>query len=1048
MKKLFLTLCIVLTSLSAFADKGTIVLRTPQEYQIMYISANGKWATGVYYDYSYNPYAFRWNLESGKIELLSSLEVSVPSGISDDGVVIGQFSSTEITGNGAPVSAVGYYDNKWHTLPFVGTFIGGSEMGQSLGGGISGGISPDGKWMAGSLNSNGALHPVVWHNGEFYKNLWDGCYGVPYCISPDGQSVAGWKYIEKGAMATRYAAVWRDLSKNAEILSDYGAPWCTGQMFSADGKKLLLWGGITAGSATKNPEVTAIYDMATHKTSLLETITEQPFQEDFNSIANDGTILGFEQYNGQRATIYKDGKGYWATDYLKDKGIWDFYNDPNVLYVLDNPEIPAIPQVIRGLGISADAKAMGFFCYEPNGYYQSCVVLTDQELTHRAPCGAEAKQFDGMNMVRVSWLKPLVNAENVDKYVIYRNGVKIAECTTDNLVYFDSEVSSGTTYEYTVSAIYKDATESDKCAVASVSLKEKEIQTPYALVARQNGFNNATFMWTAPRTNKVVKTYYDAEIDDIFGFGAYNMSFELAVRYDKNDFKLYEGTKIEGVSFYPMSTQMGWKATVYEYDEATDKYTVIKEEKITQDLVLNELNTVTFKEPITIDAKKDIVVGITATVSDLTASNNVIGMTYGKCIPGKTDLLRLTIEPKLYSFYELRQEDATTNECTWAINLIIDNDAVSADADKVSGYNIYADGALVKNVAEEYAKVESLSEGKHTLGVEAVYADGSKSNVQNTDVNVDIDANKFGVNFIRYDATDASKVKFSWVAPQDNDRSFVAYCSETPSKQEIRGNKEENYALQALAIYEPSKLRPYVGTQIKSFRFYPTCDAEFTLALILNDNIIAYEEVMDYTLNQWNEVELEEPISILPGLTYQLVLDCYDTTPEKSPIGIDNTSPFTDIADLVTTDGQSFQTLSYYGIYGNFMMGLVTESTESTPLPIAGYNVYVDGELKTQTPITVNSFEYDMTGAEGKHNVNVEVVFDGTSKIGKGAVNDFYIGANAIQEVTAGKKNTNNRYYDIAGRRINKPSSTPGMFIDAQKKQKTITSGHQPLNIR
>lgn len=1044
MKKFFLTLCIVLTSLSAFAEKGTLVLRTPKEYQIMYISANGKWATGVYYDYSYNPYAFRWNLESGKIEMLSSLEVSVPAGISDDGVVIGQFSSTEITSNGSAVSAVGYFDTKWHTLPFVGSFKGGSEMGQSLGGGMPGGITPDGKWMTGALNSDGALHPVVWHNGEFYKDLYDGCYGRPNCISPDGQSISGWKYVEKGAMATRYAAIWRNFSKDAEILSEYGAPWCTGQMFTPDGKKLLLWGGITAGSATKNPEVTAIYDMDTHKLSTLETITSQPFQEDFNSIANDGTILGFEQDGHHRATIYKDGKGYWAIDYLKDNGIWDFYQDKNVL---NNPEIAPYPMIDRAIGISADAKAMGFFYYEPGGYYQSCVLLLDQELTHRAPCGIEAKQFDGANMVQVKWQKPLVNAENVDKYVIYRNGAKVGESSVSDLVYFDKEVSSGNTYEYSVSAIYKDAAESDKCDAAKVSLKEKEVQAPYALLARQNGFNNATFLWTAPRTNKIVKSYYDAETDEIFGFGAAMYSFELAVRYDKNDFKFYEGKKIEGVSFYPMSTQMGWKATVYEYDEATDKYTVIKEEKITQDLVLGELNTVNFKEPITITANKDIVVGITATVSELTASNSVIGMTYGKCVPGKTDLLRLATEPKLYSFYELRQEDAMTNECTWAINLIIDNDAVSADADKVSGYNIFADGTLVSNVTTEYAKVNGLSEGKHTLGVEAVYADGSKANVQNTDVNVEIDANKFGVNFIRYDATDASKVKFSWVAPQDNDRSFVAYCSETASKQKIRGNKEENYALQALVSYEPKKLRPYVGTQIKSFRFYPTCDAEFTFALILNDNIIAYEEVMDYTLNQWNEIELEEPITILPGLSYQLVLDCYDTTPEESPIGIDSEAPFTDIADLVTTDGESFQTLSYYGIYGNFMIGLVTESTESTPLPIAGYNVFVDGELKTPTPITENSFEYDMTGAEGKHDVNVEVVFDGTSKIGKGAVNNFYIGANGIQEVTAAGKKSNSRYYDVAGHRINKPSA-PSLFIDAQKKQKSINSGHQPLSVR
>ncbi len=1048
MKKLFLTLCIVLTSLSAFADKGTIVLRTPQEYQIMYISANGKWATGVYYDYSYNPYAFRWNLESGKIEMLSALEVSIPSGISDNGVVAGKFSSTEITPNGSPVQTPGYYDTKWHTLPIIGTFTGGSELGQSLGGGMTGGISPDGRWMAGSMNTNGSLRPVVWKDGEFYKDLSDGCYGVPYCISPDGQDVAGWKYTEKGAMATRYAAIWRNLSKDAEILSEYGAPWCTGQMFSPDGKKLLLWGGITEGSATKNPEVTAIYDMATHKTSLLETITAQPFQEDFNSIANDGTILGFEQNDGQRATIYKNGKGYWAIDYLKENGIWDFYNDPNILYVHGDPEIPEYPMVLRGLGISADAKVMGFFYHEPAGYYQSCVLLTDQEITHRAPCGVEAKQFDGMNMVRVSWLKPLVNAENVEKYVIYRNGTKVGENTADNLVFFDSEVSSGNTYDYTVSAIYKDAAESDKCDPAAATLKDKEVQTPYSLIARQNGFNNATLLWNTPRSNKVVKTYYDAEIDDVFGFGAASYSFELAVRYDKSDFKLYEGKKIEGVSFYPMSTQMGWKATVYEYDEATDKYTVIKEEKITQDLTLCELNTVKFKEPITIDAKKDIVVGITATVSELTASNNVIGMTYGKCIPGKTDLLRLTTEPKLYSYYDYGQEGGMTVECTWAINLIIDNGTVSDDADKVTGYNIFADGALVKNVANEYAKVDNLSEGKHTLGVEAVYADGSKANVQSTDVDVNINAQNFAVNNVDVKAKGAN-VALSWEAPHDKDQNFVAYCSEKPSRQAVKGNKEENYALQALVEFEPKKLRPYVGNKITKFRFYPTCDAEFTFYLFLNGNPIAYEEIMDYKLNQWNEVELEEPIEIISGLTYELMLDCYDTTPEKSPIGVDGESPYTNVSDLVSTNGVNFSSLTEAAVYGNWMIALITEAEEESALPIAGYNVYVDGKQNNASLIPETSYEIEGLN-DGDHVVSVEVAFDGTSKTAKGANNWFtlkegFVGIN--NAATDAQKQRSSRYYDLAGRRINKPS-VPSLFINGQKKQKTITSGHKPLSVR
>lgn len=1010
----------------------------------MYISANGKWATGVYYDYSYNPFAFRWSLESGKIELLSTLDSSFPSGISDNGVVAANFSSHDISPNGAGVDSPGWYDTRWHTLPLNGKFINISNMGTSMGGGISGGISPDGQWMAASSCINGELHPVVWKNGVFYKDYYDGYTGVPTCISSDGQSVAGWKYQAKKE-GTRFACVWRD-SKDAEILSNYGAPWCSGQMFSADGKKLVLWGGYASLDENSESDIKALYDMDTHTVSTLRCITHNPFGEDFSSISNDGTILGYEApASGQsRATIYKEGKGYFAVDYLRDNNIWDFTKDENIL---NDPTIDDYPMVIRAMGISADSKAMGFFHYEPEGYYQSTVLLLDQELTHRAPCGLQAKQFDGSKVTRISWEKPLTNAANVEKYVVYRNGVKIGECAASQLVYFDSALSNGS-YDYSVTAIYNDAAESEKCDPATATIKDKEMQTPYSVIARQNGFNNASMMWNAPRTNKIVKTYYDAEVDDVYGFGASAYSFELAVRYDKEDFKFYEGNKIEGVSFYPMSSQLGWKATIYEYDAATDSYTTIKEEKITQELVLGKLNTVTFAEPITINTQKDVVVGISATVSELTASNSVIGMVYGKCIPGKTDLLRLVSEPKPYSFYDVAQQQGSTTECTWAINLIINDGTVSADADKVASYNIYADGTLVSNVASEYAKVENLSEGKHTLGVEAVYADGNKANVQNADVDVNIQTESYAVNEVKVESKEnSSKVAFSWEAPVDNDRNFVAYCSEKPSTQAMRGNETENWALQGLVSYDTEVLRPFVGNQIKAFRFYPTCDAEFTFSLVLNNNIIAYEEVMDYKLNEWNVVELEEPITILPGLSYDLMLDCYDTAPGESPIGIDSDAPFVGVSDLVATDGVNFTSLSDYESSGNWMFGIVTEAEEPSALPISGYNVSIDGELKTLSPISETSFEYDANSlSEGKHTVNVDVVFNGTSKTAKGADNTFDTNSSSgiVNAQSANAGSSSIKYYDVAGRRINKPSV--GMFV--QKKQKTIASGHQPLNIK
>ena len=1045
MKRLLLAFCLVVTAMSMMAEKGTLVLRTPREYQVMYISANGKWATGVYYDYMYTPYAFRWNLESGEINLLSNIESSLPSGISNDGVVAGQYASHDLAPNGAAIETPGYYDTRWHTLPMNGQFIGGSEFGMSMGGGISGGISPDGHWMGGASFIEGSMHPIIWKDGQVDKDLWDGTEGVPYCISSDGKHIAGWKYVHGDSYGTRYACVWRDGNPEAEVLSNYGSPWCTAQMFSPNGEKLLIWGGWADLNPDTEPLVKAIYDMATGEVSNLRTISDNPADHGLTSIGNDGTILGYEQDVEDIdafATIYKDGVGHIAADYLRDNGIYDFYNDP---YVYNEVMSGFKPFVTRSMGISADSKAMGFLFYEPEGYYQSCVLLLDQELTHRAPCGLKAQQMDGNDVVRLAWKQPLTNAENVSRYAIYRNGEKIGEVGNTTLLYFDTDKAFGT-YDYTITAVYNDGTESEPCDMASATVSEKKWEPVYAVMARQNGFNNASMIWNKPLTNKVKKSYYDTD-DDIIGFGADNQSFELAVCFDKEDMGFYQGGSIAGVTFFPMSTQMGWKATVYEMDDDMN-LTVLKEQRITQDLVLGELNTVVFDTPVTITGDKNIAVGITANVSELTASNNVIGMVYGKCVPGRSDLVRNVTanEQKFFSFYDYSQDNAITNETAWAITMIINEN--DGDSDAITCYNIYADGSLVGTSDTERAKVENLALGRHELGVEVLYANGEKGEMQTASVDITIDKNAYAVNTVNAEnSEDLKNIDFTWEAPVDNDRQFLGYCNEVASDQRVVGNEEEDWALQAMASFGANVLKPYVGSQIKKFRFYPTSMANFTFMLILNNDIIAYEEAGEYKLNQWNEVELEDPITILPGLEYTLYVDCANVAPNTSPLAIDIDSPFAGISDLVSTNGMYFSSLTESGIFGNWMIGMISEGEEETPLPIAGYNVRVDGEKKNNETIGTTAFTLDATDmAEGKHTVNVDVVYSVLDEPVQGASNSFVKMTTGIKDVNGNENEYENEYenengygngsrkiYNVAGQRLSVP--TRGIVVEKRKKR-------------
>ena len=77
MKKLY-SLLLVATTLftlalsEAKAAVAPILLTSPDDYQVIAISPNGKWATGVYVDYGQNTFGFLWNLESNKTQLLST----------------------------------------------------------------------------------------------------------------------------------------------------------------------------------------------------------------------------------------------------------------------------------------------------------------------------------------------------------------------------------------------------------------------------------------------------------------------------------------------------------------------------------------------------------------------------------------------------------------------------------------------------------------------------------------------------------------------------------------------------------------------------------------------------------------------------------------------------------------------------------------------------------------------------------------------------------------------------------------------------------------
>ena len=226
---LCMMLLAILTWLSPLQMKAgkNVILKSPEEYQIMNISPNGQWACGVYVDYSDNYYGFRWNLVSGEIELLSTASQSEAWSVSDNGIVAGNYETS--VGGSATQSFPAYYaDGKWNIVEFP---IGNIE------GGIAYDITPDGHYMSGSLVVNGRYDSYIWKDGRLHRTLENTRTSMPYCISPDGQAAGGW--IDTG---NRQACYWQP-DGSVKFLSATKSPWSSARTFSPDGKKILFWGG-------------------------------------------------------------------------------------------------------------------------------------------------------------------------------------------------------------------------------------------------------------------------------------------------------------------------------------------------------------------------------------------------------------------------------------------------------------------------------------------------------------------------------------------------------------------------------------------------------------------------------------------------------------------------------------------------------------------------------------------------------------------------------------------------------------------------------------
>lgn len=970
MKKMNLFLAASFLSLGSVAqENNALVLVGPDvlvEYQIVNMSANGRWACGNVNDGDGR--GFIWDLVNDVITQVAPIGQSAPVlDIANDGTMVGLFTTNEATANGASMEVGGYFkDGQWHYLP---------------GCGIANGISDNGQYIAGIATVNG-YQAATWSLDGTMTTWSEGHVGSGYDVNNDGTMVCGFAYHPN--KNNRTPAMWmldEDGTRDS-ILLDFTniGPFAVAWNFSPDGTKISADKVIydIPTKTAKRIDLTGVYDAYTgEKKAFL-------YGYEFFRVTNNGNVVGHYTTgmgDYQHAAYVVDGKIYDLQEYLKAKH--------NV--TLDDWVL------LECTGISEDETMFAVNAFDKANIPHPIVINLNANMTNPSPTLLKAVHLEDTDVCRLTWKAPLANVEGVKAYNLWRNGEKVAELGATDFVYYDRSLANGH-YEYAVTAVYADS-ESEKCASALVEVADFAARAPRLLNAVQTGVRDVRLFWNAPLVSRPALKYGSAG-DYVASFGGGEYNFEQAVRIEAADLAVY-GKQITDVYFYPMSKQNSWTVNFYTAKDTT----LFASQKLDDsNLVYGMENTVRLAEPVTVPAGEDIYVGISVDVTGY-GGYSVLGAIFNSCRAGYTDLLRREGEPAFMSLYENAMSDpdgAYEYPITFPIGVCLGE--ASQSVNEVVSYKVYVDNTEVGTTEDCKYRQADVADGNHQFSVAAVYSNGTVT--EPVCATLDVAANMAAYKKISNVALanlDGKSVRATWEAPCDDDETLIGYSSDVNAGG-LAPSKDNGYSALYAASYDKDNFQLYGGYQITHVRFFPTADAEFAISLRVDGKEVVWKELergVDYTKGLWNTIKLDEPVTVTPSSEYLLVLDCYDVTPGEAPIGMDNLPPFERESDLFSEDnGKTFTSVSAMDNatrQGNWMIGLVIRSTDSKPLPVKGYDVYVDRKKVTETSISETTFTHEV--GEGTHQVRIDVLYDGMEKPVQGTTHfiDMVDGINDVE---------------------------------------------------
>ena len=641
-----------------------------------------------------------------------------------------------------------------------------------------------------------------------------------------------------------------------------------------------------------------------------------------------------------------------------------------------------------------------------------------------------------LSHIQASGTAPCQTRQTLLGYNVYRDEVMINTSTVTDLFYLDPGLETGT-YSYAVTALY-DEGESEPAGPVEVVITGPSCDPVNNLTAyNEPGTPDVHLSWSPPGTQPTWIHWDDGTNYD--GIGLTNGGFfYVAARFDQDQLADYDGMSLTKVALYPLGYNttytlkvwIGANAGTLVVDQplTTLLFEQWNEIELSTPVLIDASQELWIgyscdqpadDYPAGCDAGPAVLEYGDLISMDGTAWDDLAdyGLSYNWNLQGYLDIVTgekdMTV-PLVHNSFKPTGK-ALSDIMIRRGMFKPGSSFIPYSSDRaLIGYNVYRDGSLLtpEPITDLYYDDLGLAVGTYEYCVTAQYDECESDPVC---VSVDITEPPCDpvTNLVIENEPGSPDVTVTWSPPG----SAWIHWDDGTNYDGIGLTGGGFYYV--AARFGPDQLADYDGMSLTTVALFPMGpNTTYTLKVWVGANagtLVVDEPLPTLMFNVWNQVGLTTPVPIDASQELWIGYSC-DQPADDYPAGCDAGPAVLEYGDLISMDGTSWDDLADYGLSYNWnIQGLLEIVTDGRalaetliPLPssrplnetapaghiaqghlttggntvfnpgtrdLIGYNVYRDGNLMTENPITELIYE-DLGLPNGTYEYCITAVYD------------------------------------------------------------------------